>query len=113
MASIKSTEAVASRPGTRCYRLTARGRSGLDAILPAEQVPGPPAPYLYDVLEMVGTGVRVEQLRQFVPPRSLEETLRSLLAMGLIEFVEPDEALGRNPVAQRRGNPMFGDHTHA
>lgn len=109
MASIKAPAAV---PGSRCYRLTARGRDGLEMLVPGGQHTTPPLPYLSDVLEMCGSGVRFEQLQQFMPPRSLDESLRSLLAMGLIETVTPDEAQRRAPAPERmRGTSMSGGLT--
>ena len=74
---------------SRYYRLTASGRACVDMVHTQVQATGSLSPYLKDVLEMCGTGVWFEQLQQFMPPRSLEESLRSLLAQGLIERVEP------------------------
>jgi hypothetical protein len=105
MASIKAPTTV---PGSRCYRLTARGRAGLELSDAAEPGTGLPPRYLYDVLEMCGSGVWFEQLQQFMPPRSLDEALRSLLAMGLIEAVAPEQAPQRLHLARRRAS-MFGD----
>lgn len=110
MASIKAPATV---PGSRCYRLTTRGRAGLDPLNPAEQTTGPPSRYLYDVLELCGSGVCFEQLQQFMPPRSLDEALRSLLAMGLIEAVATDEAQRHFPPLRLRETSMFGDLTHS
>ena len=44
------------------------------------------------MLVLCGTGVWFDELRQFLPPRSLEESLRSLLVLELIELVDPGEA---------------------
>ena len=40
---------------------------------------------LHDVLMMCGSGAWFEQLRQVMPPRSLDESLRALIALDLIE----------------------------
>ncbi len=45
--------------------------------------------YLHDVLLMCGSGTWFDQLRQFMPPRSLEESLQALLTLGLVESFEP------------------------
>ena len=41
---------------------------------------------------MCGSGMWFEQLRQFMPPRSLEESLQALLELDLIERVDPIRA---------------------
>lgn len=112
MASIKVT-ATASRPASRCYRLTPGGRACLDLDGKEAPTTGALSPYLRDVLEMCGSGMWFEQLRQFMPPRSLDESLRSLLALGLIETVAPDEAPCELRPARRRTASMFGDLTRA
>lgn len=113
MASIKVT-ATAPGPASRCYRLTPGGRACLDQDGKKEaQTRGALSPYLRDVLEMCGPGVWFQQLRQFMPPRSLDESLRSLLALGLIETVAPDEAPREVQPARRRTASMFGDLTRA
>jgi hypothetical protein len=104
-----SSKAPATVPGPLCYRLTARGRAGLEMSDAAGPGTGLPPRYLYDVLEMCGSGVWFEQLQQFMPPRSLDEALRSLLAMGLIEAVAPEQAPLRLPLAQSRRASMSGD----
>ncbi len=112
MASIK---APASAPSlvSRCYRLTAKGQACLDLDGSEARSTGSLSPYLHDVLEICGAGVWFEQLQQFMPPRSLEESLRSLLALGLIETVAPDEAPCYVRPARRRTASMFGDLAHA
>jgi hypothetical protein len=77
---------------SRCYRLTPGGRACVDTVNTKAQATGSLSRYLHDVLEMCGTGVWFEQLQQFMPPRSLDESLRSLLALGLIETVDAGEA---------------------
>lgn len=108
MASIKSPATVPSS-ASRCYRLTAGGRARLDLDGTEAQSTGALSPYLHDVLEMCGSGVWFEQLQQFMPPRSLDESLRSLLALGLIETVAPDRAPCYVRPARRRTASMFGD----
>lgn len=108
MASIKSP-ATATVPGSRCYRLTAGGRACLDLDSAEARSTGAQSPYLHDVLAMCGSGVWLEQLQQFMPPRSLGEALRSLLALGLIEAVAPEEAPCYVQPARRRTASMFGD----
>lgn len=108
-----SVNAPASVPGSRCYRLTAKGRSSLEMVVPTAQTAGPSSRYLYDVLEMCGTGVWFEQLQQFMPPRSLDESLRSLLAMGLIEAVAPEEVQRCSPAVRPSSASMSGDLTHS
>jgi hypothetical protein len=94
---------------SRCYRLTPRGRACVDMVNTKAQTTGSLSRYLRDVLEMCGTGVWFEQLQQFMPPRSLDESLRSLLALGLIETVEPGEVPGYLPPVRHRTPSMFGD----
>lgn len=74
--------------GSSCYRLTDRGRACVDLVETQEQTIGSLTRHLHDVLMMCGSGMWFDQLRQFMPPRSLEQSLRSLLALGLIEQVE-------------------------
>ena len=66
---------------SRCYRLTPRGRACVDVVDTKAQTTGSLSRYLRDVLQMCGTGVWFEQLQQFMPPRSLDESLRSLLEL--------------------------------
>jgi hypothetical protein len=62
------------------------------AVVEADiQTVGSLSRYLHDILLMCGSGLWFDQLRQFVPPRSLEESLRSLLALELIECLEPQQ----------------------
>lgn len=109
------THARATLPSlaSRCYRLTARGRACVDVVNAGERTTGSLSRYLHDVLKMCGTGVWFEQLQQFMPPRSLDESLRSLLELGLIEAVEPGEAPAYQPPARRRAPSKFGELTHS
>ena len=104
MASVKAS---GTGLGPACYRLTVRGRASM-ATRDAS-VPGPLSAYQQDVLEMCGTGVWYAQLQQFMPPRSLDESLRSLLDMGLVETVDPGEAPRHVVLAQPPKNSNFGD----
>lgn len=73
--------------GSRCYRLTDKGRACVDIVETEQQTLGSLSRYLHDVLMLCGTGIWFEQLRQFMPPRSLEESLQSLQRLGLIETI--------------------------
>ena len=75
-----------------CYRLTTQGRACVDLVETPEQTIGSLSRYLHDVLMLCGSGTWFEQLRQFMPPRSLEESLQALLALGLIEQVPPQQS---------------------
>lgn len=108
MASIKAPASTLNRV-SRCYRLTARGQACRDVDGAEARTTGSLPPYLQDVLEMCGSGMWFEQLQQFMPPRSLDESLRSLLALGLIETVALDEAPRYVRPARRRTASMFGD----
>ncbi|MBI5279420.1 MAG: hypothetical protein HY854_23510 [Burkholderiales bacterium] len=83
--------------GSRCYRLTARGQACVDIVESEQQTIGSLSRYLHDVLMMCGSGAWFEQLRQFMPPRSLEESLQALLALELIERVEAEELSALQP----------------
>ena len=74
--------------GSRCFRLTDRGRACVDVVETEQQTLGSLSRYLHDVLMMCGSGIWFEQLRQFMPPRSLEESLQSLQQLGLIETIQ-------------------------
>ena len=74
--------------GSRCYRLTDSGKACVEIVESEQQTLGSLSRYLHDVLMMCGSGIWFDQLRQFMPPRSLEESLQSLLLLGLIEIVE-------------------------
>jgi hypothetical protein len=91
MGSVK-TQAAAASLETQCYRLTAKGRACVDVVTGNGQTIGSLSRYMHDVLVLCGTGAWFGQLRQFMPPRSLEETLRALLSLDLIETVAPGEA---------------------
>lgn len=83
-----NVSAVPANPTSGCFRLTAKGRACVDLVESQEQTIGSLSRYLHDVLMMCGSGVWFEQLRQFMPPRSLEESLRALMTLGLIERVD-------------------------
>lgn len=94
--------------GGRCYRLTARGRACVEVVESGQQTVGSLSRYLHDVLLMCGSGAWFEQLRQAVPPRSLEESLRSLMALGLIEALEPANAPSYEPPRTHQPRAAFG-----
>jgi hypothetical protein len=78
--------------GSACFRLTSKGRACVDLVETREHTVGSLSRYLHDVLMMCGSGMWFEQLRQFMPPRSLEESLRALMSLGLVEQIEQSEA---------------------
>ncbi|MEO6015717.1 MAG: hypothetical protein ABIP46_00550 [Polaromonas sp.] len=90
MASV--VQAPAARLDARRYQLTLRGQACVQVVETRRQTVGSLSRYMRDVLLMCGSGVWFEQLSQFLPPRSLDESLRSLLQLGLIEVVEQREA---------------------
>ena len=98
-------------PGSRCYRLTASGRACVEVVESEQQTLGSLSRYLHDVLMMCGSGMWFEQLRQFMPPRSLEQSLQSLLLLGLIEVVEAEAAPRYEAPARSRSRSAiaFGD----
>jgi hypothetical protein len=93
--------------GTRCYRLTASGRACVELVERGEQTLGSLSRYLHDVLMMCGSGIWFDQLRQFMPPRSLEESLHALLVLGLIEVVDADRPQVRFPAPPRNRYQSF------
>jgi hypothetical protein len=82
---------------SRQYRLTAKGRACVDIVETQQQTIGSLSRYLHDVLMMCGSGMWFEQLRQFMPPRSLQESLDALLNLDLIEVVQQDAGAGAQP----------------
>lgn len=70
---------------SRCYRLTAKGRACVAVVAAETQTIGSLSRHMHDILVMCGTGVWFDQLQQFMPPRSLDESLRMLLSLELIE----------------------------
>ncbi len=71
----------------RSFRLTPRGQQRARA--PANSpTHGALSAHHHDLLQMCGTQMRYEQLRQFMPPRTLRESLETLMALGLLEGVE-------------------------
>ena len=71
----------------RSFRLTPRGqqRARAPAHSPAY---GVLCAHHHDLLQMCGAQIRFEQLCQFMPPRTLRESLETLMALGLLEGVE-------------------------
>jgi hypothetical protein len=81
-----------------CFRLTPKGRLWIDIVETDERLIGSLSRYLHDVLMMCGSGMWFEQLRQFMPPRSLDESLAALQTLGLLERVvdaEPPKKITR------------------
>lgn len=74
---------IAARGATSpCYRVTRRGAARLGLLLPSgEALSG----HAQEVLNLCRSQVSVAELGQFVPPRSLDGALKTLLALGLIE----------------------------
>ena len=101
--------------GSSCYRLTVKGRACVDLVETQEQTIGSLSRYLHDVLMMCGSGVWFDQLRQFMPPRSLEESLQALLALGLVERMEPRESprYAPPPTSTVRAVSAFGQMANA
>jgi hypothetical protein len=92
--------------GSQRYRLTAKGRACVDLVESGEHTVGSLSRYLHDILMLCGSGVWFEQLRQFMPPRSLGQSLASLMALGLVEQVaaqQPDRPAGYRPPAAAEG----------
>jgi hypothetical protein len=83
--------APVTKSGSRGYRLTSRGRACVAVVEAEGQTIGSLSRYLHDVLLMCGSGVWFDQLKQFMPPRSLEESIQALLALGLIECLGEEE----------------------
>jgi hypothetical protein len=93
--------AIPKTLGSSCYRLTVEGRLCVDSVETERHGLGNLTRYLHDVLMMCGSGMWFEQLRQFMPPRSLEESLQSLLDLGLIERVEEAHPQLESPARSR------------
>jgi hypothetical protein len=70
------------------FRLTDKGRSWMNLVQTDEQLLGSLSRYLNDVLMMCGSGIAFQQLLQFMPPRSLSESLVALQSLGLLERIE-------------------------
>ena len=111
----RTTVSIPANPTSGCFRLTAKGRACVDLVEHQEQTIGSLSRYLHDVLMMCGSGVWFEQLRQFMPPRSLEESLRALMALGLIERVDVQESPRRVPAPAYSSwaASVFGQIAHA
>lgn len=69
--------------GPAAYRITPAGRA---ACAPGHALVD--SPYHLDLLDLLrsnGRGMRQRELRQFMPPASLEQSILALLERGLIE----------------------------
>ena len=86
--SFSAVSAVPLQSGDGCFRLTHKGRAWVDLVETDECLVGSLSRYLHDVLMMCGSDMWFEQLRQFMPPRSLDESLGALQTLGLLERVE-------------------------
>ena len=105
---------VGARPaslalGSRCFRITDRGRAYVKSFELEQQTMSALSRHLHDLLLMCSQEIWFGQLRQFMPPKSLEDALRSLLEQGLIETVEnalPARVRGRAPALPRMEKPL-------
>jgi hypothetical protein len=79
------------------YRRTAKGQKPGTS----EYVSGL-SPYLHDVFTMCAEGISELELRQFMPPASLQASVASLLELGLIECVERHAAVAPQRAANQR-----------
>ena len=77
-----SNKPISSAPSLY-YRTTSRGQvpQERDCVLARSR-------YLHDVFEMCKRGIWERELRQFMPPASLRESVNSLLEHGLIECTD-------------------------
>lgn len=105
--------AASLHAGSDCFRLTDKGRACVDLVETQEQTIGSLSRYLHDVLMMCGSGMWFEQLLQFMPPRSLDESLRALMTLGLIERVDGTAATPHVPPPSRRSRAAFGQFAGA
>jgi len=102
-----SASATALNPSSR-YRLTPKGRACVEVVETGGQTIGSLSRYLHDVLLMCGSGIWFDQLRQFMPPRSLEESLQALLALGLIECLEEPQRPHQTATHIHQAGMLFG-----
>jgi len=80
----------AEASGFACYRITTGGRA-----IAAQHDPQLHSRYLTDLLDLIDTaggGIAASELRQFMPPASLQASLGALLQLGLIECDGPRPA---------------------
>ena len=75
-----------------CFRLTEKGQVFVDLVETNERAIAPLSRYLHDVLMMCGSGMWFAQMRQFMPPRSLDESLSTLQMLGLLEAIDTQVA---------------------
>lgn len=81
-----NTDSPAARSQAQRFRQTLRGQARARA--PAHSAAhGALSAHLHDLLQMCGEGIGIEQLGQFMPPRTLRESLDMLMALGLVEGV--------------------------
>ncbi|MEJ6024107.1 hypothetical protein [Ramlibacter sp. PS4R-6] len=67
------------------WRLTSKGQVFRDLVETNDTTLAPLSRYLHDVLLMCGSGMWFDQMRQFMPPHSLRESLQTLQLLGLLE----------------------------
>jgi hypothetical protein len=79
---------------SECFRLTAKGRACVVLVDNGGPAFEGLSRHGLDVLVMCQRVASLQQLRQSLPPRSLDESLQLLLALGLIEphDVQPQDA---------------------
>ena len=70
------------------YRATPKGRAAATCAYIKDR-----SLYLYDVLDLCKRGIWERELRQFMPAASLQASVNSLLALGLIECVDDAQQL--------------------
>jgi len=82
------------------YRITAKGRRAwaIGAEFRSRHLID-----LLDLLRTNGRSMRLTELRQFMPPASLESSMAALLALGLVECVPAVQ--GSRPHATMHGAP--------
>jgi len=78
------------------YRLTPKGQACIDFVESGDQTLGSLSRYLHDMLLTCGSGVWFDQLLQFVPPRSLEQSLQALVTLELVECASAPQANALN-----------------
>lgn len=98
---------MSGESGARYFRTTARGVAcielGEGKAAAAEKLSG----HLHDVLVMCKVGLRFSQLRQFMPPRSLQESIQALLDRGLLELVDAGRGGPDSLPMEWAGPPML------
>jgi hypothetical protein len=73
---------------SRCFRATELGKKLIHTTELQKVHSHGLSRHRHDVLVMCTDGMWFGQLRQFMPPRSLEESLHILLRLGLVEMMD-------------------------